>query len=74
MPDISCERLDGCVRIRLAGGGAGTRTTAVMRDLASAVEEAGRTARGAMLCGGGKFFSNGVDLDWALGQPREAVR
>ena len=74
MSDISCDRRDGCLRIRLAAGDANALTTPVIRDLANAVEEAGRTARGAMLCGGGKFFCNGFDLDWGLGQPREAMR
>ncbi|MCY4503880.1 MAG: enoyl-CoA hydratase/isomerase family protein [Alphaproteobacteria bacterium] len=27
-----------------------------------------------MLAGGGRFFSNGVDLDWALGEPRASIR
>lgn len=31
--------------------------------LSSALEATARNARGAMLCGGGKFFCNGVDLD-----------
>ena len=38
------------------------------------VEEAGEDARGMLLAGGGRFFSNGVDLDWALGEPRESIR
>ena len=74
MSDISSDRLNGCIRVRLDDGGANTLTTAVLRDLAGTVEEAGRSARGTMLCGGDRFFSNGVDLDWALGQPREAIR
>ena len=74
MSDITCERRDDCVQVRLAAGDANALTTAVIREASSAIEEAGRTARGTMLCGGDKFFSNGVDLDWALGQPREAMR
>ena len=74
MSGISCERRDGCVQVRLAAGDANTLTTPVIRELADAVEEASRTARGAMLCGGDKFFSNGFDLDWGLGQPRDAMR
>ncbi len=62
------------MQVRLAAGDANTLTTTVIRDLANAVEEAGRTARGAMLCGGDKFFSNGFDLDWGLAQSREAMR
>ena len=74
MPSISCEHEAGCARIRLACGDANALTTQVLLELTSAVEEAGRSARGAMLCGGDKFFCNGVDLDWALGQPRPAIR
>ena len=74
MANISLEHEDGCVRIRLAHGAANTLTTAVMHDLATAVEEAGRSTRGAMLSGGDKFFSNGVDLDWALGESRAGIR
>ena len=74
MSDITCDRRDDCVQVRLAAGDANALTTAVIREASSAIEEAGRTARGTMLCGGDKFFSNGVDLDWALGQPREAMR
>ena len=74
MPDISCDRRDDCVRIRLTAGDANTLTTPVIHDLANAVEESGRALRGAMLCGGDKFFSNGFDLDWGLGQPRDAMR
>ena len=74
MTDISVERRDGCHGIRLARGGANALTTSLLSQLADAVEEAGRGARGALLAGGGRFFSNGVDLDWALGQPRESIR
>ena len=62
------------MQVRLAAGDANALTTAVIRDLANAIEEAGCTARGTMLCGGDKFFSNGFDLDWGLGQSREAMR
>ena len=74
MTNIALEHDEGCVRIRLDRGGANTLTTELMQELAAAVEEAGRTARGAMLCGGDRFFSNGVDLDWALEEPRDGVR
>ena len=66
MANILCEREDECLRIRLSSGATNALTTAVIQDLADAVAEANRDARGAMLCGGEKFFSNGVDLDWAL--------
>ena len=56
MTSIQCEREDDCLRIRLDNGTANALTTAVIRDLAHAVEDANREARGAMLCGGEKFF------------------
>ena len=45
-----------------------------MRSIADAIDEAGQTARGIMLCGGEKFFSNGVDLEWALSLSRAEIR
>ena len=66
MANILCEHEDDCLRIRLASGTTNALTTAVIRDLAQAVDDANREARGAMLCGGEKFFCNGLDLDWAL--------
>ena len=74
MANVSFESEAGCARIRLAAGDPNALTTAVIRELASAVEDAARSAGGAMLCGGDKFFCNGVDLDWALAQPRPAIR
>ena len=74
MASISLGHEDGCMRVRLSSGDTNTLTTAVIRELSSAIEAAGDSARGAMLCGGEKFFSNGVDLDWALGQPRAGIR
>ena len=74
MTDISLERRDGCIGIRLARGEANALTTPLIRELADVVEEAGQGARGTLLAGGGRFFSNGVDLDWALGEPRESIR
>ena len=74
MASTSLEHDGGRLRVRLTNGDANLLTTGIIRELSSAVEEAGRSARGAMLCGGDKFFCNGVDLDWALGQPRAAIR
>lgn len=74
LTDISLERRDGCVGIRLARGEANALTTSLIRELADAAEEAGQSARGVLLAGGGRFFSNGVDLDWALGEPRDSIR
>ena len=73
MANIVSEHEDGCLRIRLSSGTTNALTTAVIQDLAQAVAEANRDARGAMLCGGDQFFSNGVDLDWALRQSRAEI-
>ena len=74
MANILCEHVDDCLRIRLSNGTANALTTAVIQDLAHAVEDANREARGAMLCGGEKFFCNGLDLDWALTCSRAEIR
>jgi enoyl-CoA hydratase/carnithine racemase len=49
-------------------------TTDVIRALSAALEDAERAAQGVMLCGGEKFFSNGVDLEWALSQSSTEIR
>ena len=74
MANILCEHADDCLRIRLDCGTANTLTTAVIQDLAHAVDDADREARGAMLCGGEKFFCNGLDLDWALACSRAEIK
>lgn len=68
------EAAEGCTRIRLSSGDTNLLTTEVLRALASALDDAERTGRGIMLCGGDKFFSNGVDLEWALAQSAAEVR
>ena len=73
MATIDTEREDDCLRIRLACGTANALTTAVIQDLAQAVADANRDARGAMICGGEKFFCNGLDLDWALACSRAEI-
>ena len=74
MANILCDQVDDCLRIHLNNGTANALTTAVIQDLAHAVEDANREARGAMLCGGEKFFCNGLDLDWALTCSRTEIR
>ena len=73
MANILCEHEDDCLRIRLSSGTANALTTAVIQGLAHAVDDANREARGAMLCGGEKFFCNGLDLDWALACSRAEI-
>ena len=74
MANVLCEHEDGCVRIRIACGTTNALTTAVLRDLSGAVAAANREARGVLLCGGDRFFSNGLDLDWALTQSEPEIR
>ncbi len=74
MSNIVSEHADDCLRIRLSRGTANALTTAVIQDLAQAVADANRGARGAMLCGGEKFFCNGLDLDWALACSRAEIK
>ena len=74
MANIVSEHEDDCLRIRLSSGTTNALTTAVIRDLAHALAEANCDTRGAMLCGGDKFFSNGLDLDWALAQSRAEIK
>ena len=74
MSNIVSEYADECLRIRLRRGTANALTTAVIQDLAQAIADANRGARGAMLCGGDKFFCNGLDLDWALACSRAEIK
>lgn len=74
MSNVVSENVDNCVRIRLSNGATNNLTTEVLREVALALDEAEHSARGIMLCGGDKFFSNGVDLDWALAQSTSGMR
>ncbi len=74
MANVISEQVDGRVRIRLSRGDANALTTDVIQAVASALDDAERGARGVMLCGGDKFFSNGVDLEWALARSGAEMR
>ncbi len=74
MNSVDSERMDNCVRIRLSSGDTNVLTTDVICALSAALEDAERTTQGVMLCGGEKFFSNGVDLEWALSQSSAEMR
>lgn len=71
---VSTETRDDVARIRLTNGDANVITTDMLRAVSAAVDDAVTNTRGVLLCGGDKFFSNGVDLDWALGQTSEGMR
>lgn len=74
MDEVVSDRIGDCVRVRLSCGVTNALTTDALRALSAALEDAARHARGVMLCGGEKFFSNGVDLEWALSQSSADMR
>ncbi len=71
MSNLCCEWIDDCMRIRLTAGTTNLLTMDLLVELSDAIADAQNRSRGLLLCGGDKFFSNGVDLDWALSQPSE---
>lgn len=74
MSGIVSEECDHCVRLRLCSGETNVLTTDLLEQLSAALDEAEGHARGILLCGGDKFFSNGVDLEWALTQSSGGIR
>jgi enoyl-CoA hydratase len=74
MSTVHYEVADEYARIRLSNGVTNTLTTEVLERLSGAVARAEAEARGVLLCGGEKFFSNGLDLDWALSQSSAQMR
>ena len=74
MTKILSNRRADCVQIRLASGETNVLTTEMLGALSAALAEAEQSARGVMLYGGDKFFSNGVDLEWALTQSSAEIR
>lgn len=74
METVQYENVEGYAHIRLSNGIANTLTTEVLENLSDAVNRAEAEANGILLCGGEKFFSNGVDVEWALTQSRAEMR
>ena len=70
---VQFEETDGYVRIRFSNGVTNTFTTEILQSFCDAVERAKTGRRGILLYGGEKFFSNGVDVEWALTQSRSEV-
>lgn len=60
--------------IRFNRGVTNALTTEMLASLSHSLQKAKRDSRGIVLCGGEKFFSNGVDLDWALTQSPAEMR
>lgn len=71
---IKTEAGDSRTAIRIANGTTNTLTTSVINALSDAVHAASQRGDGIMLCGGEKFFSNGVDLRWALARTTAEMR
>ena len=74
MSNLCCEWTDDCMHIRLTAGTTNLLTMDLLMELSDAIADAQIRSRGLLLCGGDKFFSNGVDLDWALSQSSEQIR
>lgn len=74
MSFVAIETIDGCSRLRLSNTVANVLTIDVVRELSDAVRAAVGSARGVLLCGGDKFFSNGLDLIWALSRSPDQMR
>ncbi len=74
METVRYEAVDGFACIRLCNGVANALTKDVLDELCDAIDRAAAESCGILLCGGEKFFSNGVDLEWALSQSRTEMR
>jgi enoyl-CoA hydratase len=68
------ETAEGCLRLRLSNTVANLITLDVVQELAAELTTAERESGAILLCGGEKFFSNGLDLNWALALPRDSLR
>lgn len=73
MNNFDVEWQDECALLRLAYSDTNVFTTESFAALSDTLAALGDSARGIMLCGGDKFFSNGVDLEWALVQSGEEI-
>lgn len=71
---IATDERDGIARLRLTNGIANTLTTDVLQALSAAVADVVAKGQPLLLCGGDRFFSNGVDIGWALGQDQAGIR
>lgn len=74
MNPVTTEVTQGYAHIRLSSGTTNVLTTEVVTALSAAVREAEANSRGILLCGGDKFFCNGLDLDWGLAQTSAQMR
>jgi enoyl-CoA hydratase/carnithine racemase len=74
MPYVVTQLLDGCSNIRISNTDANLLTIDVIRELAEAIHVSSQSTKGIMLCGGDRFFSNGLDVNWALTRSPDQMR
>lgn len=74
MPYVMTQLLDGCSNIRISNTDANLLTIDVIRELAEAIDASSRSTKAIMLCGGDRFFSNGLDVNWALTRSPDQMR
>jgi enoyl-CoA hydratase/carnithine racemase len=71
---VTSEPQHNCVILRLESGETNVLNTEVLKALKLALDKAATKDLGIMLSGGDKFFSNGVDLSWALTRSPAQIR
>jgi len=74
MPYVVTQLLDGCSNIRISNTDANLLTIDVIRALAEAIHASSQSTNAIMLCGGDRFFSNGLDVNWALTRSPDQMR
>jgi enoyl-CoA hydratase/carnithine racemase len=74
MSYVVTQLMDGCSKIRLSNTDANLLTIDVVRELADAFHASSHTTKAIMLCGGDRFFSNGLDVNWALTRSPDQMR
>jgi len=74
MAYVISECVEGCVRLRLVNSESNLVTIDVVRELSLAMRAAESAPGAVLLCGGDKFFSNGLDLNWALTRSADEMR
>ena len=71
---VEMHQKAGVAELRLNNTIANVLNTDVIKSLTTAIMDANNSCRAVVICGGTKFFSNGLDLLWALGLDRMSLR
>lgn len=74
MPHVVVQTFEDCGKVRLANTDANLLTIDVVSELAGALQTLSQSTRAIMLCGGDRFFCNGLDVNWALSQSPDQMR